>query len=74
MVVHTFYLSTQRQADLEFEVSLVYRASSKTARATQRNPVLIKKERKEERKREREREKERERERERKCLKNLKPK
>ena len=68
-------LEMQRQVDLcKFEVSLVYRASSKTARATQRNPVLIKKERKEERKREREREKERERERERKCLKNLKPK
>ena len=31
----------QRQADLcEFETSLVYRASSRTARATQRNPVL----------------------------------
>jgi hypothetical protein len=30
----------QRQADLcEFEASLVYRASSRTARATQRNPI-----------------------------------
>ena len=30
----------QRQADLcEFEASLVYKASSRTARATQRNPV-----------------------------------
>ena len=30
----------QRQADLcELEVSLVYRVSSRTARATQRNPV-----------------------------------
>jgi hypothetical protein len=37
----------------EFEASLVYRVSSTTARATQRNPVLKnqrKKERKEERK------------------------
>ena len=34
----------QRQADLcEFKASLVYRASSRTARATQRNPVLKKK-------------------------------
>ena len=33
-------LGRQRQADFcEFEASLVYRASSKTARATQRNPV-----------------------------------
>ena len=33
-------LGRQRQEDLcEFEASLVYRASSKTARATQRNPV-----------------------------------
>jgi hypothetical protein len=29
----------QRQADFEFEVSLVYRVSSRTARATQRNSV-----------------------------------
>jgi hypothetical protein len=28
---------------LEFEASLVYRVSSRTARATQRNPVLKKK-------------------------------
>jgi hypothetical protein len=34
-------LSRQRQADLcDFEASLVYRVSSRTARATQRNPVL----------------------------------
>ena len=34
-------LGRQRQGDLcEFEASLVYRASSRTARATQRNPVL----------------------------------
>ena len=36
-------LGKQRQADLcEFDHSLVYRVSSRTARATvQRNPVLI---------------------------------
>jgi hypothetical protein len=34
-------LGRQRQADLfEFETSLVYRANSRTARATQRNPVF----------------------------------
>ena len=34
-------LRRQRQVDLyEFKVSLVYRVSSKTARATQRSPVL----------------------------------
>jgi hypothetical protein len=32
-------LGRQRQADFEFEASLVYRVSSRTARATQRNPV-----------------------------------
>ena len=36
-------LEKQKQEDLsEFEASLVYRASSRTARATQRNPVLKK--------------------------------
>jgi hypothetical protein len=52
----------------EFEASLVYRVSSRTARITQRNPVSKnrKKEGKKEREREREREGERERERERK--------
>jgi hypothetical protein len=41
----------------EFEASLVYKVSSRTARATQRNPVLKnQKERKKERERERERE------------------
>jgi hypothetical protein len=41
----------------EFEASLVYRVSSRTARAIQRNPVLKKqKERKRERKKEREKE------------------
>ena len=42
MVGHAFNpsIGRQRQADLcEFEASLVYRASSRTARATQRNPV-----------------------------------
>jgi hypothetical protein len=34
----TLALGRQRQVD-EFKVSLVYRVSSKTARATQRNPV-----------------------------------
>ena len=34
-------LGRQKQADLcEFEASLVYKASSRTARAIQRNPVL----------------------------------
>jgi hypothetical protein len=33
-------LNRQRQADLcDFEASLVYRASSRTAKATERNPV-----------------------------------
>jgi hypothetical protein len=36
-------LGRQGQVDLsEFEASLVYRESSRTARATQRNPVSIK--------------------------------
>ena len=36
-------LRRQRQGDpCEFEASLVYRVSSRTARATQRNPVLKK--------------------------------
>jgi hypothetical protein len=39
----------------EFEASLVYRVSSRTARATQRNPVLKNKTKERERKRERER-------------------
>jgi hypothetical protein len=45
-------LGRQRQADLcEFKASLVYRESSRTARVTQRNPVLKnkKKEKKEKR-------------------------
>ena len=38
---HTFNPNTQTEAELcEFEVSQVYRVSSRTARATQRNPVL----------------------------------
>jgi hypothetical protein len=43
VVAHAFNLST-REAEaggfLEFEASLVYRVSSRTARATQRNSVL----------------------------------
>ena len=42
MVAHTLIpaLERQRQVDLcEFMASLVYRASFRTARATQRNPV-----------------------------------
>jgi hypothetical protein len=35
-------LGRQRQAISEFEASLVYRVSSRTARAIQRNPVLKK--------------------------------
>jgi hypothetical protein len=36
-------LGRQREADLcEFKACLVYRASSRTARTTQRNPVSIK--------------------------------
>ena len=35
-------LGRQRQVISEFEASLVYRVSSRTARATQRNPVLNK--------------------------------
>ena len=44
MVVYTFNLSTQeaetgRSLSSEFKVSLVYEASSRTARATERNPA-----------------------------------
>jgi hypothetical protein len=37
VVAHAFNPSTQ---EAKFKASLVYRASSRTARATQRNPVL----------------------------------
>ena len=54
-------LRRQRQAALcEFEVSLVYRGRFRTARATQKNPVLgkkKKKKRKEEKRREKKRKK-----------------
>jgi hypothetical protein len=43
MVVHAFNPSTQKAEAggfLEFEASLVYKVNSRTARATQRNPVL----------------------------------
>ena len=43
----------------EFEASLVYRASSRTARATQRNPVLEKQQQKKKKKKKKERKKER---------------
>jgi hypothetical protein len=33
------HFSQQRQVDFEFKASLVYKMSSRTARATQRNPV-----------------------------------
>jgi hypothetical protein len=40
MVAHVFNLSTlEAEAGREFGTSLVYRVSSRTARATQRNPV-----------------------------------
>jgi hypothetical protein len=45
----------------EFEASLVYRMSSRTARDTQRNPVLKKKNHKEERKKERKNKRKKER-------------
>jgi hypothetical protein len=48
VVAHTFNPSTreaERQAS-EFEASLVYKVSSRTARATQRNPVSKKKKKK----------------------------
>ena len=48
-------LGRQRQLDLsEFKASLVHRVSSRTVKATQRNPIL-KNERERERKKERER-------------------
>ena len=44
-------LGRQRQANLcEFEASLVYKINSRTARATQRNPVSNQKEKKDGRK------------------------
>jgi hypothetical protein len=44
-VVHTFNASTRETGRRisEFEASFVYRVSSRTARATQGNPVLKKK-------------------------------
>jgi hypothetical protein len=47
----------------EFEASLIYRVSSRTARAIQRNPVLKNQKRKKKRKERKEREKERRKER-----------
>jgi hypothetical protein len=43
----------------EFEASLVYRVSSRTARATQRNPVSTSKKRKEKKRKEKKRKKKR---------------
>jgi hypothetical protein len=46
MAVHAFNPNTweaEAGGSLEFEASLVYRVSSRTARATQRNPVSKKK-------------------------------
>jgi hypothetical protein len=45
MVAHTFNAHTwgaEADVSLEFKASLVYRVSSRTARATQRNPALKK--------------------------------
>jgi DNA repair photolyase len=52
-------LGRQRQVDFEFEASLVYRVSSRTARATQRNPVSKKKKKKERKKKRKRKKKER---------------
>jgi hypothetical protein len=49
-VAHTFSPHTweaEAGGFLEFQASLVYRVSSRTARATQRNPVLGRKKKKE---------------------------
>jgi hypothetical protein len=49
MVAHAFNPSIQRQRQAgisEFEASLVYRVSSRTAKAIQRNPVSKKKKKK----------------------------
>jgi hypothetical protein len=63
MVVHTFKSSTW-EADIGrsvFEASLVYRVSFRTARTTQRNPILKKKKTKKEKEKEEEVEEEGER-------------
>jgi hypothetical protein len=52
----------------EFEASLVNRVSSRTARATQRNPVSKNQKTKKKKKKDRERERERERERDRSTI------
>jgi hypothetical protein len=51
-------LGRQRQADFEFEANLVYRVSSRTARATQRKPVLKNQKKKKKKKEEEEEEEE----------------
>jgi hypothetical protein len=62
-VTHTFIpvLGKQGQAGSEFEASLVYKVSSGTAKATQRNPAL-KNKRKEKKRREEKRREEKRRE------------
>jgi hypothetical protein len=52
VVAHAFNPSTweaEAGGSLEFEASLVYRVSSRTTRATQRNPVSKKKKKKKKR-------------------------
>ena len=49
LVMHTFNPSTWRQIN-EVEAKLVYKERSRTARATQRNPVSKKKKRKKKKK------------------------
>jgi hypothetical protein len=46
MVAHTFNSGGRGRQISEFEVSLVYKVSSRIARATQRNPALKKTKRK----------------------------
>jgi hypothetical protein len=46
VVAHAFNPSTREAEAGEFEATLVYRVSSRTARAIQRNPVSTNKERK----------------------------
>jgi hypothetical protein len=47
-------LGRQRQADFWFEASLVYKVSSRTARAIQRNPVSKKPKKKKKKKKKKE--------------------
>jgi hypothetical protein len=54
-------LGRQSSQISEFVDSLIYRVSSRTAKATQRNPVMENQKKKKKRKKEREREREKER-------------